>query len=130
MLEAAEVADDRRQRGRHDRLVERRDEEHEEQRAEDQAPLTRRRFSHVPPIGVALQQCLDVQRCGAADHPEQAAAHTEPPLIDGRRRLEREPVARRLHRDSELERLGDARHLEVAHDLQDFAGRRGGRGST
>jgi hypothetical protein len=29
MLEAAEVADDRRERGRHDRVVERRDEEDE-----------------------------------------------------------------------------------------------------
>jgi hypothetical protein len=38
VLEAAEVADDGRQRGRHDRLVERCDEEHEEQRAENQAP--------------------------------------------------------------------------------------------
>jgi hypothetical protein len=34
VLETAEVADDRRQRGRHDRLVERCDEEDEEQRAE------------------------------------------------------------------------------------------------
>ena len=46
VLETAEVADDRRQRGRHDRLVERRDEEDEEQRAENQAPLTRGRLSH------------------------------------------------------------------------------------
>ena len=37
VLEPAEVADDRRQRGRDDRLVERREEDHEHERAEDQA---------------------------------------------------------------------------------------------
>jgi hypothetical protein len=37
MLDPAEVADDRRQRGRDDRLVERREQQDEQERAEDQA---------------------------------------------------------------------------------------------
>ena len=37
MGEPAEVADDRRQRGRDDRLVERREQQHQQERAEDQA---------------------------------------------------------------------------------------------
>ena len=46
VLQAAEVADDRRQRRRHDRLVERRDEQHEQERAEGQAPAARGGLSH------------------------------------------------------------------------------------
>jgi hypothetical protein len=42
VLQAAEVADDRRQRGRDDRLVERREQDDEHQRAEDQADARRR----------------------------------------------------------------------------------------
>ena len=46
MLDPAEVADDRRQRGRDDRLVERREQQHEQQRAEDQADATLLRVAH------------------------------------------------------------------------------------
>jgi hypothetical protein len=42
VLDAAEVADDRRQRGRDDRLVERRQQQHQHQGAEDQANARRR----------------------------------------------------------------------------------------
>ena len=99
------------------------------------APKIRRRWRAavsvmVPPIGVALQQCLDVQRRGPADHSEQAAAHPEPALIDRRRRLDREPVVGRLHGGVELERLDHARHLEVALDVQHPVAGVRGRGST
>ncbi len=43
VLEAAELADDRRQRGRHDRLVERRQQHHEHQPADDE--------EHRPAVG-------------------------------------------------------------------------------
>ena len=46
VLQAAQVADDRRERRRHDRLVERRDEQHEQQRGEDEAPPGRARLTH------------------------------------------------------------------------------------
>jgi hypothetical protein len=41
VLEAPEVSDDRRQRGRHDRLVQRGEQQHEQQRREDQTDARR-----------------------------------------------------------------------------------------
>ena len=68
VLEPAEVADDRRQRGRDDRLVERREQDDEHQRAEDQADarsrLGGRAHRSVVPAGAArrvqrFRLCLD-----------------------------------------------------------------------
>jgi hypothetical protein len=51
MLDAAEIADDRRQRRRDDRLIERGEQQHQEQRREDQTHtrlgLDRDRLGHT-----------------------------------------------------------------------------------
>ena len=60
----------------------------------------------------------DVQRRGRPDHPEHAAAHAEPPRVDGRGRLDLQPVLDLLHRRVELERRHIARRFETAHDAQ------------
>ena len=60
VLDAAQLADDRRQRRRHDRLVERRQEEHEQERAEDQSHTFRfvlrssRHATHEPTLAAGL----------------------------------------------------------------------------
>ena len=67
---------------------------------------------------------------GAADHAEPAAAHPEPPLVDGRRRLDLEPVADRAPRSR---RTRAARPSLPPRGRPRRAGsrrRRGRRGST
>jgi hypothetical protein len=66
----------------------------------------------------AAKSRLDVQRRRRADHRELAAAHSEQPVVDGRRCLEFENVAGLGQGRVELERHDLARRVEVALDMQ------------
>ena len=71
VLEAAEVADDGRQRRRDDRLVERGDQQHEEQRSEDEAPGL-----HLGPIASSAPRpktCCSVMTRSARPRPRNAS---------------------------------------------------------
>src|SRR5581483_5116046 len=78
MLDAAEVADDRRQRGRDDRLVERREQDDEDQRAEDDAHTLRRllRSAHAEVVAASA----DTKR-----RTTRARPYTEGPWTRSRR---------------------------------------------
>ena len=81
VLQPAEVADDRRQRGRDDRLVERREQHHQHQRAEDHPEAPRRPSAAcstaVTPAIVPSGRC-EVARGGVrVDRPSSEARSTE-----------------------------------------------------
>ena len=53
-----------------------------------------------------------------SDHPQVAAAHAEPPRIDGRRGLHLQLLADLSHGRVELEWNDDARRFKAALDVQ------------
>jgi hypothetical protein len=63
-----------------------------------------------------------MERRRRTDHAEPAAAHTELPLVEGRRRLDLECVVELPHGGGELERYDHSCRFELAHDVQDPAG--------
>ena len=72
VLEAAELADDRRQRGRHDRLVERRQQHHEHQPADDE--------EHRPAVGRPLGDRVDHGAHENESYCSGLVARAHPPL--------------------------------------------------